>query len=85
MHPLARQALVLLGLMTLACAGGPVLIALTLAGGRETRWPPDRPIEWVVLVGTVATVVVLMAVAVGIGLANARRQGRGPEGTRREG
>ncbi len=72
LHPLARQALMLLALMTVACLGGPLLIALVLAGGRHDRWPPDRPIEWAVLIGVTAAVVLLMLLAVALARANQR-------------
>jgi hypothetical protein len=58
--------------MTVACFGGPVLIALVLAGGQHDAWPPDRPIEWKVFIGVTAAVVLLMVAAVALAVANQR-------------
>jgi hypothetical protein len=38
----------LLGLLTLACFGGPFAL-LIVRGGPSRDWPPDRIIEWVVI------------------------------------
>jgi hypothetical protein len=46
--------IVLLGLMTLVSFGGPFVIALLLWGGERSKWPPDRPVEWIGL-GVVMT------------------------------
>jgi hypothetical protein len=67
-----RLPFVLLGLMTIATFGGPLLIAVALRGGQSPEWPPDRPIEWVVFYGTSGLVVVLMAACLAIGLSNWR-------------
>ncbi len=61
-----RLGLLLLGLLSLACFGGPFLIAGTCGGGTRPGWPPDRPVEWAVLIGTVATVVVLLGLCLNL-------------------
>ena len=66
----SRLPYVLLGLMTLATFGGPVVIGLVLSGGPSGKWPPDRPVEWWTLGIVSGVVVVLMVACVGIGLAN---------------
>ncbi len=53
--------------MTLASFGGPVLVGFTLWGGDSPNWPPDRPIEWVVVIGTGLTVLILMLAILVIG------------------
>lgn len=49
-----RVAFVLLVLMTVVTVLGPLALYLAIAGGRHDGWPPDRPIEWIVLVIVVA-------------------------------
>jgi hypothetical protein len=46
--PLPRLPYALLGLLTLACFGGPFAL-LIVRGGERSDWPPDRAIEWVVI------------------------------------
>lgn len=60
--------LVALGLMTLASFGGPLAIFLAVRGGPRPDWPPDRPVEWLVLGAVCGAVVVLMAACVTCGL-----------------
>lgn len=67
-----RLPLVLLGVMTIATVGGPLGVFVVLRGGVEPAWPPDRPVEWVVLIGTCLLVAALMIVVIGLGLANLR-------------
>lgn len=54
-------AYVLLVLMSISSMGGPFMIGWILKGGEQTRWPPDRPVEWVIVIAVTGTVVVLMA------------------------
>jgi uncharacterized membrane protein YedE/YeeE len=63
-----KLPLIMLGLLTLATIGGPLLILAAILGGPSAKWPPDRAIEWVVLVGVIATVVVLMTACVTCGV-----------------
>ncbi len=72
-----RGPLVLLGLMTLVTFLGPLAIWLTLRGGSRAEFPPDRPVEWVVLIGTVGAAAVLMVACLAVGLANHRAFLRG--------
>ena len=53
--PLPRLPYVLLVALTVVCFGGPFLIFAIMRGGQSSRWPPDRPIEWV----TIGAVMVL--------------------------
>ena len=57
----------LLGLLTLACFGGPLAMWLVVRGGSSGEWPPDRAIEWVIvaLVSTSAAALFLACVTVG--------------------
>ena len=55
-----KAPLVMLGLLSIAAFAGPFLIYLTIRGGDREVWPPDRPVEWVTLVGVSALVVGLM-------------------------
>lgn len=52
--------LILLGMLSLSSFGGPFLILVVVMGGESRRWPPDRPIEWIVMTGVVAIEVVLI-------------------------
>lgn len=54
--------------MTVGTAAGPVAIVATIRGGARPDWPPDRPVEWVMLVGVCLTVAALMAACVTVGL-----------------
>ena len=77
---LPRGPFVLLGLMTLATTGGPFLMRYSLGGGASPDWPPDRPSEWGVAIGTSVTVLALMLACVSLGLRTKRtlaRAGRG--------
>ena len=74
--PLTRLPFVLLGLLTLVTAGGPVAILLTLRGGTRAQWPPDRPLEWWTFGLTTGAVIVLMSACLVIGLARWRRTPR---------
>lgn len=56
-----RRAWILFGAMTLLAFGGPFLVAWVISGGQERQWPPDRLVEWIVLVGVTSCVVILMA------------------------
>ena len=55
-----RLPLVMLGVMSIAAFGGPFLVRTVLAGGSNRQWPPDRPIEWYVLIGTCSLVAAMM-------------------------
>lgn len=68
----AKLPLVLLGIMTAATFGGPLGVMLVLRGGVEPAWPPDRPVEWVALIGAVGLVAALMIAILALGLANLR-------------
>jgi hypothetical protein len=57
----------LLGLMTLLAFGGPFLMVAVILGGEDSRWPPDRPIEWIVTAATVGSVVLLLVSCVTLG------------------
>jgi hypothetical protein len=65
--PLPRLPNALLGLLTLACFGGPLALWLTVRGGPSGNWPPDRAIEWVVfaLVSAFAAALFVACVTVG--------------------
>ena len=65
-RPLPRLPYVLLLAMSIVSFGGPFLMVGVIWGGESSRWPPDRPIEWVVI-GVVLTLLLsLFAACVGI-------------------
>jgi hypothetical protein len=66
--PLPRLPYLLLGAMTLVSFGGPFVIVGVLRGGDSAHWPPDRPIEWLVLGLILALVLVLFLACVSIRL-----------------
>ncbi len=86
---LPRLPFVLLAAMTLWSFGGPIAIGFFLRGGARPDWPPDRPVEWAVLIGVSGTVVALMGACLSLSLLNRRAIGRpggppdGPPGGRR--
>lgn len=65
-----RIAYILLGVMTVASFGGPLLIGGVLKGGKSPDWPPDRSVEWVAFAGTTGLVLAVMAGLTGIWAAN---------------
>ncbi|MEO6811405.1 MAG: hypothetical protein ABI353_20025 [Isosphaeraceae bacterium] len=67
-----RLPFILLGLMTLAAFGGPVVFGLVLQGGPRPDWPPDRPVEWWTLAGVTAMVLVMMTASIALSVANQR-------------
>ena len=54
------RPLVLFGLLTLFTLLGPLAIVVVGRGGRHPSWPPDRAVEWGVLIGVSAGYVLLM-------------------------
>jgi hypothetical protein len=66
MPPLPRLPLALLGLLTLACFGGPFAL-FVVRGGPSGDWPPDRPVEWIVIAVVLATVLALFVACVTVG------------------
>jgi hypothetical protein len=71
-----RWFLVMLSLMTLATLGGPLAFGLALRGGPSPVWPPDRPIEWVALLGSAAVVLGLMTATISLSVAQQRAEAR---------
>jgi hypothetical protein len=67
---LPRLPFVLLGLMTAFTFGGPLVIGYVLQGGTNSRWPPDRPIEWFTFLGISGMVLVLMMACFSLLLVN---------------
>ena len=47
--PLPRLPNALLGMLTVVCFGGPLVLWLVVRGGSSGEWPPDRVVEWLVL------------------------------------
>jgi hypothetical protein len=68
-----RTPFILLGLLTLSTVGGPLAILLTIRGGVQRGWPPDRPIEWWAFGLSIVAEVVLMAACLAVGLLRWRR------------
>jgi hypothetical protein len=66
MPPLPRLPFALLGLLTLACFGGPFAL-LVVRGGPSGDWPPDRPVEWIVIAAVLLAVLALFVACVTVG------------------
>ncbi len=66
MSPLPRLPFALLGLLTLACFGGPFAL-LVVRGGPSGDWPPDRPVEWIVIAAVLLAVLALFVACVTVG------------------
>jgi drug/metabolite transporter (DMT)-like permease len=64
---------VLLGLLTIATVGGPLLIYLMLKGGERPAWPPDRPLEWWTFGLSIAMYLVILAACLSTGILRWRR------------
>jgi hypothetical protein len=65
-RPLPRLPYVLLIAMSVVSFGGPFLIVGVLWGGKSSRWPPDRPIEWATIGAVFVLFLTLFAACVGI-------------------
>jgi hypothetical protein len=66
--PLPRLPYVLLAAMTIVSFGGPFLIFAAVRGGPSSRWPPDRPVEWLAVGLVMALFVGLFVACVSIRL-----------------
>jgi len=71
-----RLPFAILGAMTTLTFGGPLVIGYVLRGGPSSNWPPDRPIEWVTLLGISGMVVLMMLACVPLALANHKAMSR---------
>jgi drug/metabolite transporter (DMT)-like permease len=78
---LPRYPFVLLGAMTLLTFGGPIVIGYFLRGGASPRWPPDRPVEWAVLLGISGMVIALMMACLALALVNHKAMARASRGS----
>jgi hypothetical protein len=67
MPPLPRLPFALLGLLTVACFGGPFAL-LIVRGGDRSGWPPDRAIEWIVIALVFAATAALFVACVTVGM-----------------
>ena len=63
-----RGPLVILAVMSVLCFGGPFGVRWVLQGGKQEGWPPDRPVEWVALIGSCVLVLTFMLVLLKINL-----------------
>jgi len=62
-----RFPMALLGLLTLVSFAGPIAMLLAVRGGPRPDWPPDRPVEWIVIGVVVGLAIVLFLACVTIG------------------
>jgi hypothetical protein len=65
---LPRFPYALLGALSIVSFGGPFVILAAIWGGESSRWPPDRPIEWLIVVGVLALFLVLFVACLSIRL-----------------
>jgi hypothetical protein len=66
-EPLPRLPYVLLAAMTFVSFVGPFVLLGVLHGGASGKWPPDRPVEWAVVIVVVGLVLGLFGACVSIG------------------
>jgi Na+-driven multidrug efflux pump len=64
---LPRLPYVLLGAMTVVSFVGPFVLLGALYGGKSSKWPPDRPIEWVVAIVVFGLAITLFVACVSLG------------------
>jgi hypothetical protein len=64
---LRRLPYVLLGAMTFVSFVGPFVLLVALRGGASAKWPPDRPLEWAVVITVFGLVIGLFLACVSIG------------------
>jgi hypothetical protein len=67
-----RLPLVIFAVMSILCFGGPFGVGWVLQGGQLKAWPPDRPVEWVALIGSCLLVALFMLVLLRLNLKNMR-------------
>ncbi len=63
-----KLPLVMLGLLTALTIMGPLMILAAIVGGPSPHWPPDRAVEWVVVVGVIVAFIVLMTACLTCGI-----------------
>ncbi len=71
-RPPSRLPLILFGLLTVMTLGGPFALWAVMSGGARSSWPPDRPVEWWMLLGTLALFAALMIACIGTATATLR-------------
>ncbi|WP_435007431.1 hypothetical protein P12x_004731 [Tundrisphaera lichenicola] len=78
---LPRTPFALLAAMTIFTTTGPIGIWAILKGGARPDWPPDRAVEWAVVLGVSAMVVSLMMACCSLVLVNRKAVARATDGT----
>ncbi len=63
---LPRLPYLLLGALSLVSFAGPFLVIGVIRGGENSRWPPDRPVEWLATGFLLAVFLFLFLACVGI-------------------
>jgi hypothetical protein len=72
---LSRLPYVLLGAMTFVSFGGPFVILAVVRGGRSSKWPPDRPVEWGMIAVVLSLEVILFLACVTVGWWRVKQSG----------
>lgn len=67
-----RLPLVLFALLTAMTLGGPLTLWAVIRGGASPEWPPDRPVEWWMLLGTIGLFAALLLACLGTAAAALR-------------
>jgi hypothetical protein len=57
----------LLGVMSVVCFVGPLVIFFVVRGGPSPVWPPDRAIEWITIITVIGLFIVLFFACITIG------------------
>lgn len=68
-----RLPWILFALLSVVTFAGPFVIWLAIRGGDHDGWPPDRPIEWWMLLGIIGLFAALMIASIGTAAASLRR------------
>lgn len=68
-----RLPWILFALLSVVTFVGPFAIWLAIRGGDHDGWPPDRPIEWWMLLGIISLFAILMVASIGTAAASLRR------------
>ncbi|MGP0066168.1 MAG: hypothetical protein ACLQGP_21525 [Isosphaeraceae bacterium] len=64
----------MLGAMSLVSFGGPFAVFLVLRGGLHSEWPPDRPVEWIVIGLVIGLAVALFIACLSVGWWHSRNR-----------
>lgn len=64
---LSNWPFALLGVMSVVCFVGPLVIFVVVRGGPSPLWPPDRAVEWITIAIVIGLFLILFFACITIG------------------